>query len=70
MKQLIKTEKEKCVPCGGVKPLLSTPNLKVGKDGVSFTFGFGPSWGWSATEIKGVDVNGTSTSEVYRYDFK
>lgn len=36
----------------------------------SFTFGFGPSWGWSATEIKGVDVNGTSTSEVYRYDFK
>ncbi|MDF1324617.1 polymorphic toxin type 25 domain-containing protein, partial [Escherichia coli] len=42
----------------------------TGKDGVSFTFGFGPSWGWSATEIKGVDVNGTSTSEVYRYDFK
>ncbi len=44
--------------------------LSTGKDGVSFTFGFGPSWGWSATEIKGVDVNGTSTSEVYRYDFK
>ncbi|HCT5478879.1 TPA: contact-dependent inhibition effector tRNA nuclease, partial [Escherichia coli] len=43
--------------------------LSTGKDGVSFTFGFGPSWGWSATEIKGVDVNGTSTSEVYRYDF-
>ncbi|HAM0777275.1 TPA: Contact-dependent inhibitor A, partial [Escherichia coli] len=42
--------------------------LSTGKDGVSFTFGFGPSWGWSATEIKGVDVNGTSTSEVYRYD--
>ncbi|EKF5534275.1 hemagglutinin repeat-containing protein, partial [Escherichia coli] len=41
--------------------------LSTGKDGVSFTFGFGPSWGWSATEIKGVDVNGTSTSEVYRY---
>ncbi|MBB2387874.1 contact-dependent inhibition toxin CdiA, partial [Escherichia coli] len=40
--------------------------LSTGKDGVSFTFGFGPSWGWSATEIKGVDVNGTSTSEVYR----
>ncbi|MCL5297688.1 polymorphic toxin type 25 domain-containing protein, partial [Escherichia coli] len=39
--------------------------LSTGKDGVSFTFGFGPSWGWSATEIKGVDVNGTSTSEVY-----
>ncbi|ELP5110297.1 TPA: contact-dependent inhibition effector tRNA nuclease, partial [Escherichia coli] len=38
--------------------------LSTGKDGVSFTFGFGPSWGWSATEIKGVDVNGTSTSEV------
>ncbi|HGY7786001.1 TPA: contact-dependent inhibition effector tRNA nuclease, partial [Escherichia coli] len=37
--------------------------LSTGKDGVSFTFGFGPSWGWSATEIKGVDVNGTSTSE-------
>ncbi|HCD4994052.1 TPA: contact-dependent inhibition effector tRNA nuclease, partial [Escherichia coli] len=36
--------------------------LSTGKDGVSFTFGFGPSWGWSATEIKGVDVNGTSTS--------
>ncbi|HFS3503935.1 TPA: hemagglutinin repeat-containing protein, partial [Escherichia coli] len=35
--------------------------LSTGKDGVSFTFGFGPSWGWSATEIKGVDVNGTST---------
>ncbi|EFU0728984.1 Contact-dependent inhibitor A, partial [Escherichia coli] len=34
--------------------------LSTGKDGVSFTFGFGPSWGWSATEIKGVDVNGTS----------
>ncbi|EJG5004648.1 hemagglutinin repeat-containing protein, partial [Escherichia coli] len=33
--------------------------LSTGKDGVSFTFGFGPSWGWSATEIKGVDVNGT-----------
>ncbi|EJI7077739.1 hemagglutinin repeat-containing protein, partial [Escherichia coli] len=32
--------------------------LSTGKDGVSFTFGFGPSWGWSATEIKGVDVNG------------
>ncbi|EFS7714044.1 Contact-dependent inhibitor A, partial [Escherichia coli] len=31
--------------------------LSTGKDGVSFTFGFGPSWGWSATEIKGVDVN-------------
>ncbi|HFY0776737.1 TPA: hemagglutinin repeat-containing protein, partial [Escherichia coli] len=30
--------------------------LSTGKDGVSFTFGFGPSWGWSATEIKGVDV--------------
>lgn len=44
--------------------------LSTGKDGVSFTFGFGLSWGWSATEIKGVDVNGTSTSEVYRYDFK
>ncbi|EJK0993861.1 VENN motif pre-toxin domain-containing protein, partial [Escherichia coli] len=44
--------------------------LSTGKDGVSFTFGFGPSWGWSATEIKGVDVNGTSTSEVSRYDFK
>lgn len=44
--------------------------LSTGKDGVSFTFGFGPSWGWSATEIKGVDVNGTSISEVYRYDFK
>ncbi len=44
--------------------------LSTGKDGVSFTFGFGPSWGWSATEIKGADVNGTSTSEVYRYDFK
>ncbi len=44
--------------------------LSTGKDGVSFTFGFGPSWGWSVTEIKGVDVNGTSTSEVYRYDFK
>uniref|UniRef100_UPI00201CC41C polymorphic toxin type 25 domain-containing protein n=1 Tax=Escherichia coli TaxID=562 RepID=UPI00201CC41C len=44
--------------------------LSTGKDGVSFTFGFSPSWGWSATEIKGVDVNGTSTSEVYRYDFK
>ncbi len=44
--------------------------LSTGKDGVSFTFGFGPSWGWSATEIKGVDVNGTSTSEVYRYDFR
>ncbi len=44
--------------------------LSTGKDGVSFTFGFGPSWGWSATEIEGVDVNGTSTSEVYRYDFK
>ncbi|EOU0247077.1 contact-dependent inhibition effector tRNA nuclease, partial [Escherichia coli] len=29
--------------------------LSTGKDGVSFTFGFGPSWGWSATEIKGVD---------------
>ncbi|HFN6721635.1 TPA: polymorphic toxin type 25 domain-containing protein, partial [Escherichia coli] len=43
--------------------------LSTGKDGVSFTFGFGPSWGWSATEIKGVDVNGTSTSEVYRYDY-
>ncbi|HFM4024742.1 TPA: contact-dependent inhibition effector tRNA nuclease, partial [Escherichia coli] len=28
--------------------------LSTGKDGVSFTFGFGPSWGWSATEIKGV----------------
>uniref|UniRef100_UPI00190CFE85 contact-dependent inhibition effector tRNA nuclease n=1 Tax=Escherichia coli TaxID=562 RepID=UPI00190CFE85 len=40
--------------------------LSTGKDGVSFTFGFGPSWGWSATEIKGVDVNGTSTSEVCR----
>ncbi|EKQ5662478.1 hemagglutinin repeat-containing protein, partial [Escherichia coli] len=26
--------------------------LSTGKDGVSFTFGFGPSWGWSATEIK------------------
>ncbi|WP_447494148.1 contact-dependent inhibition effector tRNA nuclease, partial [Escherichia coli] len=23
--------------------------LSTGKDGVSFTFGFGPSWGWSAT---------------------
>lgn len=51
--------------------LLSPLSLQAAdKDGVSFTFGVGPSWGWSATEIKGVDVNGTSTNEIYRYDFK
>ncbi|HIB5284638.1 TPA: hemagglutinin repeat-containing protein, partial [Escherichia coli] len=49
---------------------VGSAGITMGKDGVSFTFGVGPSWGWSATEIKGVDVNGTSTNEIYRYDFK
>ncbi len=35
----IKPEKEKCVPCGGVKPLLSTPSLKIGKNGISLDIG-------------------------------
>jgi hypothetical protein len=39
METPIKPEKEKCIPCGGVKPLLSTPNLKIGKNGISLDIG-------------------------------
>lgn len=49
---------------------LGSIGVSTGKDGIGFSFGAGPNWGWSATEIKGVDVNGTSTNEVYRHDFK
>jgi len=44
--------------------------LTGNKDGIGFSFGVGPSWGVSATEIRGVDVNGTSTDEIYSHDFK
>lgn len=40
------------------------------KDGIGFSFGIGPSWGISDTEFRGIDVNGSSTEEIYRHDFK
>jgi filamentous hemagglutinin len=40
------------------------------KDGIGFSFGIGPSWGISGTEFRGIDVNGSSTEEIYRHDFK
>jgi len=30
----------------------------------------GPSWGISGTEFRGIDINGSSTDEIYKYDFK
>ncbi|WP_260411908.1 polymorphic toxin type 25 domain-containing protein [Pantoea ananatis] len=52
--------------CGGFFSFSATGN----KDGLGFSFGIGPSWGISATEIRGVDLNGTATSEIYSYEFK
>ncbi|WP_374258620.1 hemagglutinin repeat-containing protein [Yokenella regensburgei] len=47
--------------------------ISYGKDGVGFSFGVGPAWGWSgiSTNISGekVDVNGSSGTEFYHYDF-
>ncbi|WP_052752463.1 hemagglutinin repeat-containing protein [Tatumella morbirosei] len=47
--------------------------VSYGKDGVGFSFGVGPAWGWSgiSTNISGekVDVNGSSGTEFYHYDF-
>ncbi|UXO71024.1 hemagglutinin repeat-containing protein [Pantoea dispersa] len=40
------------------------------KDGIGLSFGFGPSIGVSGTEFHGVDFNGSSTQEVYSYEFK
>ncbi|WP_145496096.1 hemagglutinin repeat-containing protein [Yersinia bercovieri] len=40
------------------------------KGGIGFSFGVGPSWGISGTEIRGIDVNGSSTDEIYSHDFK
>lgn len=44
--------------------------LSGNKDGIGFSFGVGPSWGISATEIRGIDLNGSSTNEIYNHDFK
>lgn len=47
--------------------------ISYGKDGVGFSFGVGPAWGWSgiSTNIAGekVDFNGSSGTEFYHYDF-
>lgn len=40
------------------------------KGGIGFSFGVEPSWGISGTEIRGIDVNGCSTDEIYSHDFK
>ncbi|HAF2130401.1 TPA: hypothetical protein G9F27_004690 [Salmonella enterica] len=65
---LIETKDKDYTINGGLG--VGSVGLSAGKDGIGFNFGVGPSWGWSATEIKGVDVNGTSTTEIYRHDFK
>ncbi|MDN0117974.1 hemagglutinin repeat-containing protein [Yersinia frederiksenii] len=44
--------------------------VSAGKDGIGFSFGIGPSWGVSGTQIGGVDVNGNTTKEIYSHDFK
>lgn len=48
--------------------------IALGKDGVGFSLGVGPSIGWGGVskEIKGVDVegNGKIGNEIYRYEFK
>ncbi|WP_252318837.1 polymorphic toxin type 25 domain-containing protein [Candidatus Symbiopectobacterium endolongispinus] len=47
--------------------------IPYGKDGVVFSLGVGPAWGWSgiSTNIScgKVDVNGSSGTEFYNYDF-
>ncbi|RRZ97079.1 hypothetical protein EGK14_01930 [Erwinia sp. 198] len=47
--------------------------ISYGEDGLGFSFGVGPAWGWSgiSTNISGekVDINGSSGTEFYHYDF-
>ncbi|EGL4298797.1 filamentous hemagglutinin N-terminal domain-containing protein [Salmonella enterica] len=47
--------------------------ISYGKDGFGFSFGVGPAWGWSgvSTSVAGekVDINGSSGTEFYHYDF-
>lgn len=40
------------------------------KDGIGLSFGVGPSIGISGTEVHGVDLNGSSTQEIYSHEFK
>ena len=47
--------------------------ISYGKDGLGFSFGVGPAWGWSgvSTNVTGekVDINGSSGTEFYHYNF-
>lgn len=47
--------------------------ISYGKDGVGFSFGVGPAWGWSgiSTNVAGekVDINGSSGTEFFHHDF-
>ncbi|HEJ9093549.1 TPA: polymorphic toxin type 25 domain-containing protein [Serratia odorifera] len=47
--------------------------LAYGKDGVGLSIGVGPAIGWSGisknTTVGNVDINGSSGSEFYHYNF-
>jgi len=52
---------------------IASGEISYGKDGLGFSFGVGPAWGWSgvSTNIAGekVDINGSSGTEFYHHDF-
>jgi len=52
---------------------LISGGILYGKDGVGFSIGVGPAWGWSgiSTNIANekIDINGSSGTEFYNYNF-
>ena len=52
---------------------LISGGILYGKDGVGFSIGVGPAWGWSgiSTNVANekIDINGSSGTEFYNYNF-
>ncbi|WP_392432438.1 hemagglutinin repeat-containing protein [Yersinia sp. HM-2024] len=51
-----------------------TVGMSAGKDGIGLSFGVGPSFGWAGfskqTPFGEIDMNGSTSSEIYKHDFE